>query len=377
MKRSLALLALLVLSLPLCGKPVSADVAATPQPFIWLAGSATSSTGTLGPFPCGNANTGTFTFTTGGGASFTVKTAADDPYSSAYATDTSFGSSGVIVAPGANSQSSGALGASAVLYVQATYTGNTGTIAGKFTCTASTTGGGGSGGSSAAPCPTNASQQCVVAIASPVDGNSNVKVVAENTISPIPAATPSAGAAPPASLIPVVAIDHCIHQNGLAAPALTAGNMAPILCDDLDRLMINTSDPGIVFVKSGAIASAVTTLLVAGVNNKRIYVYMSAWESTGTNATNTVNWEYGQGATCATNTTTLFPVAIAPGTAAGEWLAGWSGWSLGAITPGSMPAPAAFALPLPLNATGYGWCGITAGTTTAGTFVTAYSVHDY
>ena len=240
MKRSLALLALLVLSLPLCGKPVSADVAATPQPFIWLAGSATSSTGTLGPFPCGNANTGTFTFTTGGGASFTVKTAADDPYSSAYATDTSFGSSGVIVAPGANSQSSGALGASAVLYVQATYTGNTGTIAGKFTCTASTTGGGGSGGSSAAPCPTNASQQCVVAIASPVDGNSNVKVVAENTISPIPAATPSAGAAPPASLIPVVAIDHCIHQNGLAAPALTAGNMAPILCDDLDRLMINT-----------------------------------------------------------------------------------------------------------------------------------------
>jgi hypothetical protein len=146
MKRLLPLLAVLILGLPLCGRSVRADVPASPTAFTWSAGSPTSATGTIGPFSCANANTGTFTFTTGGGAAYTVQTAADGPYSAAYATDASFGTAGVITAPGANTQSSGALGGTAVLYVRATYTGNSGTIAGTFTCSGSITAGSGSGG---------------------------------------------------------------------------------------------------------------------------------------------------------------------------------------------------------------------------------------
>ena len=114
-----------------------ADVPASPTGFSWSVGSPTSSTGTVGPFACANANVATFTFTTGGGATYTVKTAADGPFSAAYTTATAFGTNGVITNPSANTQSSGSIGNTAVQYVEATYTGNTGTIAGTFTCSAS------------------------------------------------------------------------------------------------------------------------------------------------------------------------------------------------------------------------------------------------
>jgi len=127
--------------------------------------------------------------------------------------------------------------------------------------------------------------------------------------------------------------------------------------------------------QSTSIVTATTTLLITGTNNQSVYVCLATWESTGTNATNTVQFEYGQGATCSTNTVTIFPVAIAPGTASGEWLSGWSGTVNSASVTSGIPGPAAVPLVLPNNATAYNLCGVTAGTTTLGNFVVWYSIH--
>ena len=129
------------------------------------------------------------------------------------------------------------------------------------------------------------------------------------------------------------------------------------------------------FAMSGAISTAVTTLLITGTNNQSVYVCLAAWESTGTNASNTVNYEYGQGATCQTNTQTIFPAAVAPGTATGEWTVGWGNPGAAVTAVAGMPGVAPVPLVLPNNATAYNFCGVTAGTTTAGRFVVWYSVH--
>lgn len=131
-------------------------------------------------------------------------------------------------------------------------------------------------------------------------------------------------------------------------------------------------DPiGDTFVQSGAISTAVTTLLVSGVAGQNIYVYTMAFQLSGTNASNTVNWEWGTGATCGTGTKTLYPQAQSPGTAAGNWIYGWSGAVI-ALTVVQFPAPAAVPLVIPA---GNNLCGVTAGTTTAGVFVTYYANH--
>jgi hypothetical protein len=128
-------------------------------------------------------------------------------------------------------------------------------------------------------------------------------------------------------------------------------------------------------VKSASINSAVTTLLVTGVASQNIYICLAEWGSTGTNTANTIQFEWGQGATCATNTVTLFPAPISAGTTTGEWVTGWAGTFANPASSGGMPGPAAIPLIIPANATAYNFCGVTAGTTTLGTFVVWYAIH--
>jgi hypothetical protein len=464
MKRLLPLFALLILALPLCGRPLRADVPANPAAFVWSAGSATSATGTLGPFPCPNANTGTFTFTTGGGAAFTVQTAADTPYSAAYATDTGFGTAGVITAPGANTQSSGALGGTAVLYVRATYTGNTGTIAGTFTCSGSITAGSSGGG--ATPIPTPPGGIYPVTVVAPTDAGGNVKVV-----QPAPSATqqvgcdtaahcpvnasqvgapwsftlPQATASPNGGVAtPMLQIATCANNSGTmncasvsagqnlgvvqgAAPAATT----PVSCTAAANCPVNASQvtsPWVVttinpslpapqatwpvtspaplasvspvpypafahlhigsanalyldtwpdtWATSANITTATTTLLVSGVASQSMYVFWAGWDTSGTNAAATLYLEWGQGATCATNTVKLLPSpGINNGTAIGELTVLYGQANGTPSSAGNAVTPVAVPLIIPANATAYNLCGVTAGTTIAGQFVINYAIH--
>src|SRR5580700_7245107 len=58
------------------------------------------------------------------------------------------------------------------------------------------------------------------------------------------------------------------------------------------------------FAQSGSIVTAVTTLLITGVANQSVYVCLASWGTSGVNSADTIQFEYGQGATCATNTVT-------------------------------------------------------------------------
>lgn len=129
--RLAALLLMGALALPFGAK---ADVATTPQPF-----STTAASGTIGPWTCANGTTATITFTSGGGSTITIKTAADSAFSAAYAVDTTFGTAGVITAPAANTQVPGDM-INASNFVEGTFTGNTGTLAGTFSCTGAASG---------------------------------------------------------------------------------------------------------------------------------------------------------------------------------------------------------------------------------------------
>lgn len=182
--------------------------------------------------------------------------------------------------------------------------------------------------------------------------------------------TASAGAAAPGSA-PIIADYPSCQSNGGNA-AVTAGNSVALQCDPQGKLYVSFDDPTSTIVKSSSINSAVTTLLVTGVATKVTYIYLATWESTGTNSTNTINWEWGTGATCGTSTVTLLPAAIAPGLSTGEWMTGWAGSQGPVVSVSGMPAAATRALILPA---GNNFCGVTAGTTTLGNFVTYYSIH--
>lgn len=131
MKKLLAKLAVLgglmgCLLLP--ALPALADTPTTATPF-----STTAASGTIGPWTCPNGSQGQVFVTSGGGSTLTVKTAADSPFSAGYATNTTFGTAGVITTPGANTKWPGII-SGADQYVEATFTGNSGTLSGAFIC---------------------------------------------------------------------------------------------------------------------------------------------------------------------------------------------------------------------------------------------------
>jgi hypothetical protein len=201
-------------------------------------------------------------------------------------------------------------------------------------------------------CPVNASQVTSPWVVGQATGT-NLHMTVDNA-SPIPVVTP-----PP----------------GVTLPTATPGGWAgvqPILYGTGATYVSPICDT---FANSAAISTAVTTLLITGVTNQSIYICLATWQSTGTNATNTIQYEYGQGATCQTNTVTLLPAPTAPGTTSGGWLNGWAGGMLAASGVVGMPPPAAVPLIIPNNATAYNFCGVTAGTTTAGKFVVFYAIH--
>jgi len=79
----------------------------------------------------------------------------------------------------------------------------------------------------------------------------------------------------------------------------------------------------------------------------------------------TLNFEWGTGTTCGTNTVTYLPVAVIPtGIALNEVVPLWSNASNDS---GALSFPASSAVPLVLPS-GYALCGIPAGTTTTGKF---------
>jgi hypothetical protein len=189
--------------------------------------------------------------------------------------------------------------------------------------------------------------------------------------SPAPLPTASGGAAPPSSAPAVADYPSCINSGGNAA--VTVGNAINIQCDAQGKLYVSLTEPTMTLVKSGAVATATTTVLVVGTAGKSLYMYLMAWESSGTNATNTLNWEYSASATCASGNTTILPTAITAPTATSEWQVGWGeGYGNGSAAVTGAPGPTAIALVIPAGDT---VCGVTAGTTTAGNFLTYYALH--
>lgn len=129
---------------------------------------------------------------------------------------------------------------------------------------------------------------------------------------------------------------------------------------------------------SGTINSATTTLLVAGSTIWNTYIWLAQWESTGTNATNFVQWLIGTGAGCVTvpfTPATIPAVPLAAPTANEEWLTGWGqGYGNGISSNVGMGGTGNQPFFIPANASGaINFCGQTTGTTTLGQFVT-YSV---
>ena len=203
-----------------------------------------------------------------------------------------------------------------------------------------------------------------------VSGTNPLPVSVNGGTSPAPLPTASAGVAPPANAPQVSDYPNCINSGGNAA--VTVGNAINLQCDAQGKLYVSLTEPTMTLVKSAGIATAVTTALVVGTASKSLYVYLMAWESSGTNAANTLQWEYSASATCASGNTTILPTAVTAPTATSEWQVGWGqGYGGGAAITG-MPGPAAIALVIPAGDT---LCGVTAGTTTAGNFITYYAVH--
>ena len=245
---------------------------------------------------------------------------------------------------------------------------------------------------------------CAAAGNCPVNASQVTSPWVDSTPSAGPAPTASTGAAPPAAAPYIFDSPSCAFNSG--ALNVTTGQSVLMQCTALGLLRVNvgnvvtTTQPtatpggwagvqpilygtnatyvapiGDTFAKSGSIVTAVTTLLISGVANQSIYIWLAAFQSTGTNASNTVSFEYGQGATCQTNTVVMNPSPTAPATTAGGWVSGWSGMTGATAVVIDMLPPAAVPLVLPNNATAYNFCAVTAGTTTSGVFVTLSAVH--
>lgn len=203
-----------------------------------------------------------------------------------------------------------------------------------------------------------------------------------------PVATPLATASPglqPMAQVPFVgAYMHCQMPAG-NTPNVTIGRSIASQCDSGGRLQVTDSAYGTTgatyqnnqcdqFVTSASITTAVSTKLITGVAGKPTYICLAAWQSTGTNATNPLQYQWGTTVTtgCDTGTNTLFPLAVTPGATANTWLIGWGGGVVVLAVANGMPPPAATPLIIPA---GNDFCGVTSGTTNLGKFVVYYSQH--
>lgn len=123
---------------------------------------------------------------------------------------------------------------------------------------------------------------------------------------------------------------------------------------------------------SANIVTATTTLLVAGVAGQNMYVFFEGFQSGGTNSGTTVVPEYGTGATCGTGTVRFTPSNGVLGPVAIGTIAVLYGGSTAAAasTFGLLPSAVPFIVP-----NGNNLCGVTAGTTINGFFITQYAIH--
>lgn len=225
---------------------------------------------------------------------------------------------------------------------------------------------------STAPAAINGAYTCSITSSGNLNVVQNAAPSATTPVStPSAAALPtaSAGVAPPAQAPQVSDFPACEYAGLLAV--LSGQNFITIQCDVTGRVFVNSDDPSMTF-NSAALASATTMVLKTGVATKQLYIYLATWESTGTNSSNTIQWEYSTNATCSSGNTSLLPAAIAPGTATGEWTSLWGIQAVSNTTVGGMPGANGKALVLPAGNT---FCGVTAGTTTAGSFVTVVGIH--
>lgn len=139
------------------------------------------------------------------------------------------------------------------------------------------------------------------------------------------------------------------------APAQAAGPLQPCATVTLALCGPTTA------LNGTPIVAAATTVLIAGVQGQRIYVDYLAALTTGTNATDTVNWEWSLVANCASANTLLFTTPLALGTSVGLLTTGWSDVpQAGTAIAGWSPAAKALIIPVGANL-----CFVTAGTTIA------------
>jgi hypothetical protein len=110
-----------------------------------------------------------------------------------------------------------------------------------------------------------------------------------------------------------------------------------------------------------AITTATTTPVVSSLLGQRLFIFYAAVLTSGTNTSNTFNFEWSLSTTCASGNTLLSPTAIAPGATSGLVTTEWSGtYQAGVALAGWQPA--SFPIILPAGST---LCIVTAGTTTA------------
>jgi hypothetical protein len=125
---------------------------------------------------------------------------------------------------------------------------------------------------------------------------------------------------------------------------------------------------------SGSIATTGTFEVVAGTAGQNTYIFYSGFQSGGTNSGLTLQPEYGQGATCGTNTQLIYPFATAGAApASGTFMALWAS-SAAAASAAPVSSAAIASVPLFIPA-GYNYCVVVGGATVNGKFVTYLATH--
>jgi hypothetical protein len=230
--------------------------------------------------------------------------------------------------------------------------------------------------------------------------------------SPWVVSTPTAGPAPTASAgaaFPAAApynFSYVFCENG-SPSNISANNAIPLQCNSSGFLNVNcnfgcptpgpTASPGGYIVRqlakvgsgtntyldtypdtlavTGAISTATTTLLKAGVANQNMYVWYAAFQTSGTNTSNTVNLEYGQTTTtpCDTSPVLLLPSGVAPGATSGLVTALYGAANQSGNASGIVPAVVPWIVPA--SATPNNLCIVTTGTTTSGKGFAYVAIH--
>jgi len=122
---------------------------------------------------------------------------------------------------------------------------------------------------------------------------------------------------------------------------------------------------------TASITTATTTQVAAGTSGQNLYVFYAGFQSTATNSSDTVIWEYGTGTNCGTGTTSLWGGQIlTPQTAAGLTTAAFAGGGRNGNGDAVIPAANPYILPA-----GVSLCVVTAGTTIAGVGVALTAKH--